>query len=543
MANVNDENTLVVFDGFERQELEVLFQDEVVLDIEVPLFYIKSGEEEIQYYVDTVAKPDLNGYTGLKKEDLDSYADEKKQEISNFSLERQGVIEENLDNYADSTLKPQLNEFVTAAETAAGNAETSALAASGSAAAALVSKTAASASAASAEAAVNGFDAHVSEKQTAFDSNVVEKTTSFNDNFDAKTDLFNNNTVNKTAVFNENAVEKTTSFNSNATEKQASVDASTEMARKYAQGNLDELPSGSAEYWAEQARNAAGVAGNSLYDRMGNCLLAAPADWLTVDGKTIVTKAGIKSLAANGINEDGTKNNLEVIEAQQRSKDLSQDLSVFNYGVVVVRQYKSGAVSCSVCRNYFVQDDEPDGLISDANYMWYSPKTNLLQQKILNGTWQKWEGAILAILDVLNSNIVKITQFPVMNVVTEHDFTQKMSLVKLIGFENARTIECDGETTISLQPEDEIIVLKVNADAQINFDFNIKYPRPVYTIQCRLWFSDGVKTVTLNASTGITWIYGAIPDLSDGKPHWFVLRASSEWNSNYILGSDAGTEG
>ena len=115
MAHVNDESTLVVFDGYERQELEVLFQDEVVLDIEVPLFYIKSGEEEIQHYVDTVAKPDLDNHTAVKKAELDTYTGLKKEEISYFSLERQRIIEENLDNYADNTLKPQLNEFVTAA--------------------------------------------------------------------------------------------------------------------------------------------------------------------------------------------------------------------------------------------------------------------------------------------------------------------------------------------------------------------------------------------------------------------------------------------
>lgn len=165
MAHVNDESTLVVFDGYERQELEVLFQDEVVLDIEVPLFYIKSGEEEIQHYVDTVAKPDLDNHTTSKKAELDTYTGLKKEEISDFSLERQGIIEENLDNYADNTLKPQLNEFVTAAETAAGNAQASAVASSGSAAAALDSETAAASSAATAAATVNGFDAHAAENK------------------------------------------------------------------------------------------------------------------------------------------------------------------------------------------------------------------------------------------------------------------------------------------------------------------------------------------------------------------------------------------
>lgn len=274
MANVNDESTLVVFDGYERQELEVLFQDEVVLDIEVPLFYIKSGEEEIQHYVDTVAKPDLDNHTTTKKAELDSYTGLKKEEISDFSLERQGIIEENLDNYADNTLKPQLNEFVTAAETAAGNAQASAVASSGSAAAALASETAAASSAATAAATVNGFDAHAAGKQADFDDNAAAKTSAFNSNYDAKT-----------ASFNANAGDKTTAFNNNAANKQAAVDASASAAAASAQ----------------EAANSA-VAARPLSDKnITNCITAIPQDikLALVDG-VLTLKAGSKLYKANG---------------------------------------------------------------------------------------------------------------------------------------------------------------------------------------------------------------------------------------------------
>lgn len=274
MAHVNDESTLVVFDGYERQELEVLFQDEVVLDIEVPLFYIKSGEEEIQHYVDTVAKPDLDNHTTSKKAELDTYTGLKKEEISDFSLERQGIIEENLDNYADNTLKPQLNEFVTAAETAAGNAQASAVASSGSAAAALASETAAASSAATAAATVNGFDAHAAGKQADFDDNAAAKTSAFNSNYDAKT-----------ASFNANAGDKTTAFNNNAANKQAAVDASASAAAASAQ----------------EAANSA-VAARPLSDKnITNCITAIPQDikLALVDG-VLTLKAGSKLYKANG---------------------------------------------------------------------------------------------------------------------------------------------------------------------------------------------------------------------------------------------------
>lgn len=274
MAHVNDESTLVVFDGYERQELEVLFQDEVVLDIEVPLFYIKSGEEEIQHYVDTVAKPDLDNHTTSKKAELDTYTGLKKEEISDFSLERQGIIEENLDNYADNTLKPQLNEFVTAAETAAGNAQASAVASSGSAAAALASETAAASSAATAAATVNGFDAHAAEKQADFDDNAAAKTNTFNSNYEAKT-----------ASFNSNAADKTTAFNNNAASKQALVDASASAAAASAQ----------------EAANSAVAARPLSAKNITNCITAIPQDIKLelVDG-VMTLKAGSKVYKANG---------------------------------------------------------------------------------------------------------------------------------------------------------------------------------------------------------------------------------------------------
>lgn len=50
--------------------------------------------------------------------------------------------------------------------------------------------------------------------------------------------------------------------------KQAAVDASAEQARKYAQGSLEEMPSGSAKYWKEEAEkiyNRTDVAAQSIY--------------------------------------------------------------------------------------------------------------------------------------------------------------------------------------------------------------------------------------------------------------------------------------
>jgi len=111
MTVVNEESTLVVFDGFERQQLEVMFQDEVVLDIEVPLFYIKSGEEEIKHYVNTVAKPDINLFTDGKKAELDAVSADEQKEIEEYSAGRQQIIENSLDNYA-AGIRTELDNYV-----------------------------------------------------------------------------------------------------------------------------------------------------------------------------------------------------------------------------------------------------------------------------------------------------------------------------------------------------------------------------------------------------------------------------------------------
>lgn len=364
MAHVNDESTLVVFDGYERQELEVLFQDEVALDIEVPLFYIKSGEEEIQHYVDTVAKPDLDNHTTSKKAELDTYTGLKKEEISDFSLERQGIIEENLDNYADNTLKPQLNEFVTAAETAAGNAQASAVASSGSAAAALDSETAAASSAATAAATVNGFDAHAAEKQADFDDNAAAKTNTFNSNYEAKT-----------ASFNSNAADKTTAFNNNAASKQALVDASASAAAASAQ----------------EAANSAVAARPLSAKNITNCITAIPQDIKLelVDG-VMTLKAGSKVYKANG-------------ESITISGDLVVAQGGTNTGAFAFYRSDNNTVYTVIASQTFSGATAPESPVTTTTWL----DTEAKDVKVYDGT--QWVGGVSLPLCIFDNQDGKVT--------------------------------------------------------------------------------------------------------------------------------------
>ena len=364
MAHVNDESTLVVFDGYERQELEVLFQDEVVLDIEVPLFYIKSGEEEIQHYVDTVAKPDMDNQTTVKKAELDTYTGLKEEEISDFSLERQGIIEENLDNYANNTLKPQLNEFVTAAETAAGNAQASAVASSGSAAAALASETAAASSAATAAATVNGFDAHAAEKQADFDDNAAAKTNTFNSNYEAKT-----------ASFNANAADKTTAFNNNAASKQALVDASASAAAVSAQ----------------EAANSA-VAARPLSDKnITNCITAIPQDIkLELVSGVLKLKTGSKVYKANG-------------ESITISGDLVVAQGGTNTGAFAFYRSDNSTVYTVIASQTFSGTTAPANPVTTTTWL----DTGARDVKVYDGT--QWVGGVSLPLCIFDNQDGKVT--------------------------------------------------------------------------------------------------------------------------------------
>ena len=202
MSIINEEAGVTVFNGT-GQKIEVLFQEEVQLDIDVPLFYIKSGEEEIQAYVNNHAKPELNEYTGQKKQDISEQTAESLAQISEKTAEDIEMVKEKintyventaepaLQHYADETVKPQLEAVVSEAENAAGNAAASAEEAQNSSASALSSATQAESSASDASASA--------ETAAGF----------------------------------------------------------VETARKWAIGTIEEQPEGSSEYWAGEAKLSA----------------------------------------------------------------------------------------------------------------------------------------------------------------------------------------------------------------------------------------------------------------------------------------------
>lgn len=269
-------------------KIEVLVQRQCQLEVDTSLLYVKSGQKEIQDYVDNVSKPEIDSYIETEAKPIVS---EVVKDIS----------EPQINEYVEKTVKPTIDEYVLtevkplsdAAAENASNAGQAATAAAESATAALAaagnaenSKTAAADSASSAAATVSGFDEHVAAQITAFDGNAATTTDSFNMHVTAQT-----------TAFDENATQKTNDFNANAAAKQAAVDssaaaaaASAEEAESWATGTIETRPEGSAEYWAGVAK------GQTLPEQSGHA-----GKWLGTDG----TVAGWKEIDLSSVKQIG----------------------------------------------------------------------------------------------------------------------------------------------------------------------------------------------------------------------------------------------
>lgn len=145
--------------------LEVEVMKEAMLEIEVPLFYIHSGKNEIQNYIDDVSKPEINKY-------VEDYAKPIVDEIVTRDAAQL------IDNYVENETKPAIDEYAdkkmepwaTAAEEAATVAANSEKAAFNSAASAAA--TAAVFETTFAES-IDEFNSNAAEKQTAVDASAV----------------------------------------------------------------------------------------------------------------------------------------------------------------------------------------------------------------------------------------------------------------------------------------------------------------------------------------------------------------------------------
>lgn len=118
-----EKNEVQIWENQREENLDVWWQDEVQLNIDVPLVYIKSGEEEIQNYVDNYALPEIRACTAEQKQEIRTYVnDDLKTEMHTYVQEQ---LTPELDLYKQATEEAagKAGRYVIQSENAAGEAE------------------------------------------------------------------------------------------------------------------------------------------------------------------------------------------------------------------------------------------------------------------------------------------------------------------------------------------------------------------------------------------------------------------------------------
>lgn len=111
MAEVN------LFENYAAKDFSVLFQKDIDLDTKIDIRYIKSGEEEIKYYVDNVAMPEINVCSEKQKQLLKETAAEGRKNVEQLVEQAEQNAEAAAQSAKDAndvllTAKDKVDEFV-----------------------------------------------------------------------------------------------------------------------------------------------------------------------------------------------------------------------------------------------------------------------------------------------------------------------------------------------------------------------------------------------------------------------------------------------
>ena len=351
---MTEKNVILDISTQRRSELEVLFQEEVQLDINVPLFYIKSGEEDINNYVERTAKPAIDAYVEEKNGALEQAARDgveaigEEQEEARTGLEAyvDGTVKPVIDTYAETTVKPELQSFAdglgeafdnnaaektAAVNTLAEQAQASAQAAASSSSAAQTAATAASNSANEASAASGGAttaannaadyasqasasavaaktsETNAKSSETAASASAEAASSSASSALEsesaaaasataasgssASAEAFKTAAESAATVANEKAAVVSESALA-AAESATAAASAADTAEAWAVGSIEERPEGSAKYWAEKINpdNLADVDLSNL-SSAGNAKLPLP--WAYFSARNMLANGSI----------------------------------------------------------------------------------------------------------------------------------------------------------------------------------------------------------------------------------------------------------
>lgn len=232
------ENTIILNSG---EKIEVLFQDEVSLDIDCALRYIKSGEAEIEAYVRQTAKPKLDEVIKTADKQFDAKISQGIQDASSAAsaagaeavAASSAALKQEVADYAAETIFPQVEAKTAAAQAAVASAESSASQAQTAANTAAASASAAATSETNAAASAEAAATAAANADTA---NCVHKTGS--------------ESISGTKTFSTSPLVPTASASDNSRKAASTafvrraVQASVLPGTVIAWPNIDEIPSG-----------------------------------------------------------------------------------------------------------------------------------------------------------------------------------------------------------------------------------------------------------------------------------------------------------
>ena len=410
------------------QVLEVYWQDEVELNLYMNLMYIKSGQKEIQVYVDNVSKPEINSYIET----------EAKPIVSEVVSQ---IAEPTVNEYLETVTKPSIDEYV------ADNVKPYADSAKDSAAKAKTSETNAKASELAAASSAGGASAAAVTATEAKDYTAKVLT---DDNLktvgqDLQSADSNIKTV-ATNIVNVNTVAK------NIDNVKEAVQSAND-AKLWAVGTKTEKPEGSSKYWAEQAKNAvktpdatetvkgivrlatsnevtAGINDSAAitplklkskldtkqdkstavnYNNISNCITEIPQDIkLELNNGTLTLKAGSKLYIPNGFESDGTTKKFD-------TKIIESDIifSALNYStnLHIISLLSSNLIQALMTETQqFSGDTAPTP--TNVYAFWYDTTNNIVKYTIDNGsTWTESCSLPLGLISIeKNKGITSIDQ-------------------------------------------------------------------------------------------------------------------------------------
>ena len=353
-VTMTEKNVILDISTQRRAELEVLFQEEVQLDINVPLFYIKSGEEDINNYVERTAKPAIDAYVEEKngaleqaaRDGVEAIGEAQEEAKSGLEVYVDGTVKPVIDTYAETAVKPELQSFAdelkeafdtnATEKTAAVNAlaEQASASASSAASSSSAAQTAASAAANSANEALKSADNAAAAASNAADyasqaedSAGAAKTSETNAESSemaasgsaetaassaasaseskeaaaasataasgsaASAEAFKTAAESAATVANEKAAAVSESALA-AAESATAAASAADTAEAWAVGSIEEQPAGSAKYWAEKINpdNLADVDLSNL-SSAGNAKLPLP--WSSFQARNMLANGSI----------------------------------------------------------------------------------------------------------------------------------------------------------------------------------------------------------------------------------------------------------